>query len=58
MRLDAGNAGAARPLPILVFDERRLTPSFGYVFKPQWLDPPRVDRVDPVEVRPDEWPVG
>jgi TniQ len=39
MRLDAGNAGAAQPLPILVFDERRLTPSFGYVFKPQWLDP-------------------
>ena len=39
MRLDARNAGTAQPLPILVFDERRLTPSFGYVFKPQWLDP-------------------
>ena len=39
MRLDARNAGTAQTLPILVFDERRLTPSFGYVFKPQWLDP-------------------
>lgn len=39
MRRDTGNAGAAQPLPILVFDERRLTPSFGYVFKRQWLDP-------------------
>jgi TniQ len=39
MRLDASNAGPALTLPILVFDERRLTPSFGYVFKPHWLDP-------------------
>jgi TniQ len=29
---------AAR-LPILVFDERRLTPSFGYVFNPKWVEP-------------------
>ena len=26
------------PLPILLFDERRLTPSFGYVFNPKWLN--------------------
>ena len=26
-------------LPILMFDERSLTPSFGYLFNPKWLDP-------------------
>lgn len=26
-------------LPILTFDERRLSPSFGYVFDRRWLDP-------------------
>ena len=26
-------------LPILTFDERRLTPSFGYIFNPKWIDP-------------------
>jgi len=26
-------------LPIMLFDERALTPSFGYVFDPKWLDP-------------------
>ena len=26
-------------LPIMLFDERKLTPSFGYVFNPKWLDP-------------------
>src|ERR1035437_1918783 len=26
-------------LPILMFDERKLTPSFGYLFNPKWLDP-------------------
>jgi hypothetical protein len=26
-------------LPIMLFNERALTPSFGYVFDPQWLDP-------------------
>ena len=26
-------------LPIMMFDERKLTPSFGYVFNPKWLDP-------------------
>jgi hypothetical protein len=28
-----------RSLPIMLFDERKLTPSFGYVFDPKWLDP-------------------
>jgi hypothetical protein len=32
-------AVSATRLPILVFDERRLTPSFGYVFNPKWVDP-------------------
>ena len=26
-------------LPILTFDERKLTPAYGYVFNPKWLDP-------------------
>lgn len=26
-------------MPIMLFDERALTPSFGYVFDPKWLDP-------------------
>src|SRR5713226_195314 len=26
-------------LPIMLFDERKLTPSFGYIFDPKWLDP-------------------
>ena len=26
-------------LPIMLFDERKLTPSFGYVFDATWLDP-------------------
>lgn len=26
-------------LPIMLFDERKLTPSFGYVFDSKWLDP-------------------
>ena len=26
-------------MPITQFDERALTPSFGYVFHPKWLDP-------------------
>lgn len=26
-------------LPIMLYDERTLTPSFGYVFDPKWLDP-------------------
>lgn len=26
------------PLPIMLFDQRKLTPSFGYVFDPGWLD--------------------
>lgn len=26
-------------LPIMMFDERKLTPSLGYVFNPKWLDP-------------------
>ena len=26
-------------LPILTFDERSLSPRFGYVFAPRWLDP-------------------
>lgn len=26
-------------LPILTFDERRLTPSLGYVFDPRWVEP-------------------
>ena len=26
-------------LPIMMFDERKLTPSFGYLFNPKWLDP-------------------
>lgn len=26
-------------LPIMLFNERALTPSFGYVFDPKWLDP-------------------
>jgi hypothetical protein len=26
-------------LPIMLFDERKLTPSFGYVFDAKWLDP-------------------
>ena len=26
-------------LPIMLFDERKLTPSFGYVFDLKWLDP-------------------
>jgi hypothetical protein len=29
----------AAKLPILMFDERRLTPSFGYVFNPKWVEP-------------------
>ncbi|WP_229256230.1 TniQ family protein, partial [Duganella fentianensis] len=29
----------AKSLPIMLFDERALTPSFGYVFDPKWLDP-------------------
>ena len=35
------NAGAAAPtfLPILTFDENRLSPSFGYVFDRRWLEP-------------------
>ena len=28
-----------KSLPIMLFDERTLTPSFGYVFDPKWLDP-------------------
>ena len=28
-----------KPLPIMLFNERKLTPSFGYVFNPDWLDP-------------------
>jgi hypothetical protein len=26
-------------LPILTFDERKLTPSFGYFFDARWLEP-------------------
>ena len=26
-------------LPIMLFNERKLTPAFGYVFNPAWLDP-------------------
>jgi hypothetical protein len=26
------------PLPIMLCDQRKLTPSFGYVFDPRWLD--------------------
>jgi len=26
-------------LPIMLFNERKLTPSFGYVFDPKWLSP-------------------
>lgn len=26
-------------LSIMLFDERKLTPSFGYVFDRKWLDP-------------------
>ena len=35
------SAGATPPacLPILMFDEHRLSPSFGYVFDRRWLDP-------------------
>lgn len=29
----------AKSLPIMLFDERKLTPSFGYVFDRKWLDP-------------------
>lgn len=29
----------AKSLPIMLFDERALMPSFGYVFDPKWLDP-------------------
>ncbi len=28
-----------KALPIMLFDERKLTPSFGYVFDRKWLDP-------------------
>lgn len=30
---------AGPALPIMLFDERKLTPSFGYVFNPKWLGP-------------------
>ena len=30
---------SAATFPILTFDEARLSPSLGYVFDPQWLDP-------------------
>jgi len=33
------NTMAITPLPIMLFNERKLTPSFGYVFDPNWLDP-------------------
>ncbi|MBK7237578.1 MAG: hypothetical protein IPI02_18870 [Sterolibacteriaceae bacterium] len=39
MRHDAHDTAAGAPLPILMFDERRLSPSFGYVFNPKWVDP-------------------
>ena len=39
MRHEILDTGLAAPLPILVFDERRLTPSFGYVFHRKWVDP-------------------
>lgn len=39
MRHESLDTGRAAPLPILVFDERRLTPSFGYVFHRKWVDP-------------------
>lgn len=39
MRHEILDTGRAAPLPILVFDERRLTPSFGYVFHRKWVDP-------------------
>ena len=55
---DTGNAGAAQPLPILVFDERRLTPSFGYVFKRQWLDPHESIVSILWKFAPDERPLG
>jgi len=29
----------AKALPIMLFDERKLTPSFGYMFDLKWLDP-------------------
>ena len=29
----------SKSLPIMLFDERALRPSFGYVFDPKWLDP-------------------
>ena len=28
-----------KSLPIMLFDERTLTPSFGYLFDPKWLNP-------------------
>lgn len=40
MRLDPkGGYMNIVTLPILTFNERNLTPSFGYVFNPKWLDP-------------------
>jgi hypothetical protein len=39
MRRDVADTGHTATLPILVFDERQLTPSFGYVFHRKWVDP-------------------
>jgi hypothetical protein len=39
MRRDCRDKQRSAPPPILLFDERRLTPSFGYVFHPKWVDP-------------------
>ena len=38
-----------KSLPIMLFDERTLTPSFGYVFDPKWLMNPA--KVFPLEGR-------
>lgn len=39
MRRDVLDTGHSATLPILIFDERRLTPAFGYVFHRKWVDP-------------------
>lgn len=39
MRRDVADTEHTATLPILVFDERQLTPSFGYVFHRKWVDP-------------------
>lgn len=30
---------SAASLPILTYDERQLSPAYGYVFNPKWIDP-------------------